>query len=370
MDVQTIDLLPRQRQRGEVRLLEPARLARAKLGFVPRRVPIEEMTTLVGHGITPRAGDLVLARVTRLGQHNRLQLANGRRSMLFIGDEVVLCYGNRYAPNQFEALVPDDLSPCHLVASGGIAATAHSKHSRMRAATRIAPIGLIGARNGKPLNLADYALPAPDALPGATPPVIAVIGTTMDAGKTTAAAHLIRGGMRAGFAVAAAKATGTGAGNDRWLMEDAGANPVLDFTDLGYPSTYKLDGGEVEKILDDLLRHSFQHRPDLVIIEIADGLYQQETEALLKSAYFRRVVDGVIFCAGDAMGAAAGVAWLQQQDVPMIGVSGALTASSLAIEEARRATDLPVYGRDDLGTPDVVRGLLKLISGNSVRLEA
>jgi len=48
-------------------------------------------------------------------------LPNGRRQTLFEGDEIIVAYANRHAPDQFEAEVPDSLSDCHLVASGGVA---------------------------------------------------------------------------------------------------------------------------------------------------------------------------------------------------------------------------------------------------------
>ncbi|NIU09062.1 MAG: DUF1611 domain-containing protein, partial [Phycisphaerae bacterium] len=59
----------------------------------------------------PRAGDLILARVDSLGHHKGLQLVCGRRRNMFVGDEIVVAYGNRYASSQFEAYVPDSLGP-------------------------------------------------------------------------------------------------------------------------------------------------------------------------------------------------------------------------------------------------------------------
>jgi hypothetical protein len=54
----------------------------------------------------------VLAEVTRIGQHKGIELASGRKAALYCGDEVLLAYGGRYAPDQFDALVLAD--PCHL----------------------------------------------------------------------------------------------------------------------------------------------------------------------------------------------------------------------------------------------------------------
>src|SRR5262245_3329437 len=100
------------------------RLRRAAWAFTTRRVSNGAFTLL--HEGAPQAGDLVLARVDAIGYHGALQLTSGRRKTLFVGDEIVVAYGNRYAPNQFEAVVPRTLGPCHLVAGGGVAGKARS----------------------------------------------------------------------------------------------------------------------------------------------------------------------------------------------------------------------------------------------------
>ena len=86
----------------------------------------------------------MLARVELLGHHGNLQLIDGRRRRLFLGDLVIVAYGNRYACEQFEAEVPQSLATCHLVAGGGIAARALSWHDRItKGPTTIQPLGLL-----------------------------------------------------------------------------------------------------------------------------------------------------------------------------------------------------------------------------------
>jgi molybdopterin-guanine dinucleotide biosynthesis protein len=77
----------------------------------------------------------------------------------------------------------------------------------------------------------------------------------MNAGKTTTAVGLIKGLRAAGLDVGAAKVTGTGAGGDVWSMLDAGAFPVVDFTDAGFPSTYRLPITQVEQVLTTLVEY-------------------------------------------------------------------------------------------------------------------
>ncbi len=137
-----------------------ARLSRARRGFSTRRADISEAEYLLTGGVVPQPGDLVLAQVTNIGQHTRIEQPDGRRAQLYVGDEIVVAYGNRYAPDQFEAEVPDDLGACHLVAAGGIASQLINKNSRMKNPTRITPIGLLADADLKPLNLKKWRVDA------------------------------------------------------------------------------------------------------------------------------------------------------------------------------------------------------------------
>lgn len=321
------------------------RVRRAKVAYTPRHVNLETARALLtGDHVVPNVGDLVLARVEKIGQHGALELTNGRRASLFPGDEIVVCYGNRYAPDQFEAEVPHDLAPCHLVAAGGIAARALSWHANMKSPTVIAPIGLVADVNGQRINLSSAAV-AKSKYSHPLPYTVAVVGTAMNAGKTTTAANLIHGLTSAGLKVGAAKVTGTGSGKDIWFMGDAGARLALDFTDAGFPSTFRTTAAEVEGILATLTGHLAKAGMEVIVLEVADGLYQDETAALLSSPLFASTVNDVIFAAGDAMGAAAGVEWLRRKGLPVRAVSGLLTASPLAITEAANATALPVFDK-------------------------
>lgn len=325
------------------------RIERAKRAFTTRRIRFPQGVRLLREGC-PQAGDLVLARVEALGQHQRLESPEGRRAQLYVGDEIVVAFGRRYAPDQFEAVVPDDLGPCDLIAGGGVAGKVLSRHARVKRATRIHPIGLIADRQGRRINLADAALP-PRQL-GARPiQVIAVAGTSMNAGKTTAAAGLIHGLCRAGLKVAATKVTGTGSGGDVWSMVDAGACQVLDFTDMGHASTAGLPLERIEAVAACLIEHSASCTPDVIVVEVADGVLQRETAALLASPQFRNQIDGVMFAAGDALGAVGGRDWLRAHGHNVIGVSGLISASPLASREAEAALGMPILTLDQLRDP-------------------
>lgn len=315
----------------------------------------------------PRAGALFLARVDEIGFHGALQRPDGRRRRLFVGDEIVVAYGNRYAPNQFEAVVPKTLGPCQLVASGGVGAKVLSWHDSLgKEPTRITPIALIAGLSGEPACVADFALAPAERLPLARPNVVAVVGTSMDSGKTQTAAYLTRGLTLSGLRVGYAKVTGTGSGGDTWLLRDAGADPVIDFTDAGLVSTYLASHGDVVRSFVTLMAHLVQSGVGAIVLEVADGVLQNETAALLQSTTFRETVDGIIFTASEAMGAVAGKRWLIENGLPLVALSGVMTASPLSVKEASKATGLPILSRSDLAQPRTARGLLEAVRRKAV----
>ncbi len=334
-------------------------ISQAAVAYTARRVNPEAMRCIVAEG-TPRAGDLVLAMVTERGHHKRLHLTNGAKKNLFPGDLVIVAYAARYAPNQFEALVPKDLRDCDLVAAGGVAGTVVEKHARIRRGpTRLRPIGLIASDSeAPPLNVGGFGLSPNPRGDARIIPTIAVVGTTMDSGKTTTAAHLVRGLRRYGMSVGYAKVTGTGAAGDPSLLRDAGAHPVLDFTDAGYASTYRLPHAVIASIFSELIGHVASEDVDAIVLEVADGLLQSETAELLESPVFRERVHGLIFAAGESMGALAGCQWLRDRDVPLRALAGCITRAPLHVREAS-SCGVPILTLGDLEDPATAAKLLK-----------
>ncbi len=341
------------------------RIKKAKFSFVTRRVDFNACRTFIEEA-KPEVGDIVLARVEEVGQHKRIELTDGRRARLFVGSEIVVAYGNRYAPDQFEATIPKTLSPCHLVAAGGVAAQVLTMHDRMKPPTLINPIALLGDANGRPLNLSQFGLETMTSI-GSRPLTLAVAGTSMNAGKTTTAASLIRGLTSYGIKVGAAKITGTGAGGDIWFMKDCGADPVVDFVDAGFPSTYLIPFNKIVKVMDTLTNYLSKSGVEVIVLEIADGLFQEETARLLSSKTFSRLVDGLLFAAGEAMSGRAGIEWLNRLDVPVLALSGTLTRSPLAIREVAKTISIPVLKKETLTSPTVVEYLNEWFPGMEAR---
>jgi hypothetical protein len=178
---------------------------------------------------------------------------------------------------QFEGYAESDGDACDLLSMGGVCGLVESKHDKVLEPSRLHLLGAIGDAEGRPLRLKDFALPP---IPLRTRPhKLVVCGSAMDVGKTHTVVSLNVGLRRQGCSVAAAKLTGTATGRDSWAMQDAGAHPVVDFVDGGFPSTY-LCGLDELLALDRLLTaHAAALGAAWIVIEIADGLLQRDRGA-------------------------------------------------------------------------------------------
>lgn len=332
----------------------------AKWAFTTRRVDHDDVAGLDPAVAQAVPGDLVLCEITQIGQHKKIQLASGRASTSYLGDRVVLCVGDRYAPDQFEGAARITAQGADLLAGGGVVGTMEHAHDRMIEPTQLRPIGLLIDTDGAVINIARYGLPAADIPDDVT--VIGVFGASMNAGKTTAAVSLAHGLSRAGFSVAGIKATGTGAFGDFNAFEDAGVC-AMDFTDAGMPTTYRMPMDRIERGFETLVGTAAANGADIVVVEIADGVFQTETREILKASAIRERLDAILFATPDALGAVGGARVLGDYGLKPFAMSGRLTQSPLAAAEAKQATGIPQLSREELCTPSAVlavtQGLLR-----------
>jgi hypothetical protein len=310
-----------------------------------RLVPLDAMVELIPHVHRPRVGELVVAEVVKVGKHVAIEDRTGLTGRIFPGDRIVVAFGNRYATDQFEGYVPRRPSRhCDLLSVGGVCGVVASRHAQVRAPTRLRVLGLVGDGQGRPVNQRSFAVEPGSNLP--TGSVILVVGASMSSGKTTLGGALLRGLGRAGLRVAAAKITGTAADKDPRFYRSSGASPVLDFVDAGVPSTYMLDPEDLHRIVTSLLTRLWATSPDVVVLEVADGIFQRETAILLRSAELRAIVDHVFFAANDSLSAESGARHLRENGLPIRAVSGLVTMSPLMMQEVEAATGLPCLSPD------------------------
>lgn len=331
--------------------------ANAHWCFAARRVEQSDAVNLHQNYRDVRSGDLILARVLEIGQHRGIQLRSGRRATLFPGDLVVMPCGARYAPDQFEGVAEIDPSGTDMLAGGGCLGRARHRNERVRPATRVLPLGCVADEKGETINLDAYSL---DVAPEPTSvPLIAVVGTSMNSGKTLATAKLSHGLRLAGLRVGAIKATGTGSFGDYHQYQDSGAHFVADFSDVGMATTYLMPLERIKEGIWRLLKKAEEAGCDVVVMEIADGLLQQETGELLRDHELRDRLSGLVFACGDAVAARGGVALLESMGHSITALTGMLSCSPMLSSEASTATGVPVLTKSELAEPSEALSVLR-----------
>ncbi|MDX2034993.1 MAG: DUF1611 domain-containing protein [Blastocatellia bacterium] len=288
----------------------------------------------------PASGDLVVARVAEIGAHSRIVTADNKRLRIHAGDVIVGVFGNRYATDAFEAEVQgiDNLS---LLTGGGMIGTVLSRHREIGRPTSLEFLGFVRDARGERVNLKRRLFQG--AMPrSAARNLIVVVGTSMNSGKTTACTKLLKGLVDQGLKVAACKLTGSVSNRDQDEMRSAAPAIVTDFSEYGFPSTYLCEERELVSLFHTMLADVEKTDPDVIVMEIADGLLQRETALLLREPSVRESIKGFLLTATSGMCGLYAAELLRGLNCNVIAVSGAMTSSPLAVREFEARCDVPV----------------------------
>ncbi len=207
-------------------------------------------------------------------------------------------------------------------------------------------LGHVCNSDGQALNTRDFPLIKPRSLVKKTPRarLILVCDTSMNSGKSMAAAACCRALSSLGFGVRASKVTGTASLKDILHMNDAGACHFSDFTYLGHPSTYLLNEPDRLETFDHLDLKYANNPKNFWVVEFADGIIQRETSMLLRSETVRSRIHRFVFCANDAFGAIGGLKVLKKKfDLAPHAISGVCSSSPSHIRELAEFTTIPVF---------------------------
>ncbi len=300
----------------------------------------------------PQAHDVFIGRVLELGRHRRLEVCGGRRTRLYAGDLVGVAFGHRYATQQYEGTVPGVQNEYDMLSQAGVCGQVVSGAERMREPTLIKPLGYLTDESGRTVNLRRIAGPGVPLLRRV--PTVAVVGSSMDSGKTRTVSGIVHGLSAAGFTVHAGKLTGTACRKDVNEYRDAGAAQVLDFCDFGFASTFRCSAEELQQLARDLTATLSLSSPDYLVLEIADGLVHSETVHVLDCLLSEHLVDFVCLAVHDSMAIPFGEKLLfdRWQLRPTL-ISGVVTNSPLSTAEAAELASSPVVTAEELCSPDI-----------------
>ena len=295
----------------------------------------------------PEAGDIIYGKILRMGQHSSLENASGRIHIIHNGTRAVFIFGNRYAPDYYEGLIPQEMrGEVDLLARSGLVGLMKTKSSMVKDPTRVKILGYVIDGHGKVLNTLNYPIVKPQKTVKNYPrsSMVLICGTSMNSGKSMAATACCWALTSLGYNVRASKVTGTASLKDILHMNDAGADPYSDFTMLGYPSTYMLPLEETLGIFNKLDLKYANNPKNFWVVEFADGINQRETSMLLHSKEVTSRIHKLVFCGNDAFGTLGGLGILEQRfGLIPDAISGVCSSSPLHIRELAEFTDIPVF---------------------------
>lgn len=302
----------------------------------------------------PQIGDVAYGEIDRIGQHSSLENVSGRIHTIHRGTRSLFVFGNRYAPDHYEGTLPERFQPqVDLLARSGLIGIMRTKNEVIKDPTLVNVLGYVVDEEGHVLNTRDFSKAHPKRSEKKYPrsPLILVVGSSMNAGKSMAATACVWTLKILKNKVRASKVTGTASLKDILHMNDAGADPYNDFTYLGYPSTYLVPDDEVLSIFNKLDLSYANDPKNYWVVELADGILQRETAMLLSSPDVQKRIHRLIFCASDAFGAIGGLNILKERfNLVPDAISGKCSSSPLHIRELQSVIDIPVFNS---ANPDI-----------------
>ena len=229
----------------------------AEKGFEVKELPRKKWET----------GDYVVSEILNEGGESlQIELPNGRMRGVIAGEMVVGALGERFATLEATGSwrnVADDLKMTVLTGAG-LMGKLTSKSMFIPKMIQVIYKGH-AFRDGKKLTMDDFVENMPE-VPFNTP-VILFVGTSMSAGKTTSARIVTNIFKQAGYKVVGAKLSGAGRYKDILAFKDVGADKILDFVDVGLPSSIcdkEVYGQKFQQMLSRIAKES----ADVAIVEI------------------------------------------------------------------------------------------------------
>ncbi len=272
--------------------------------------------------------------------YGNLELPSGRLAKVVAGNLVVGALGARQALHGYMGRVPDAIKvgdTISLLNMGGVMGICDEPNPDLGTPIQLEVLGQV-MRDSERLNLKNFGIPECETLrPGA--PIVMIIGTCMNSGKTFAAAEIIRVLTQAGVKIAAGKVSGVAAMRDLLKMMDNGAVAMRSFVDCGLPSTVNAKdlGAVTRAVVQDLDAES----PDLILLELGDGIIGgYNTQSVLDDPQIRERTKSQVLCANDLVGAWGAVEYLKRTGHAPDIMSGPVTDNTVGTTYIKRELGL------------------------------
>lgn len=299
-----------------------------------------------GGELIARVGDVVLFRVLEPGPFSDIETTWGGRVNVLPGQMYIGVMCERNSTKYFAASFGgkrcsyNQLVLQWVAQSGGIGyctgcSPTLSEQTGYRRPADIEVIGILydSSRQAYLNTISIAGLGSADSgMQPEIPPVLLVLGTTTDVGKTTVACRLLQG-LSKDVHCAAIKASGTEWVQDTLLHTRSGAAWGMNFGSVGLPTTYSIDATLYKRALRRLYgylddprripeykrppadRHQSWPRPHVVLIEHGGDILGASVPVFLDDDYLTEAVRMIIVCSESALSMVGALKELRQRRI-------------------------------------------------------
>ena len=286
--------------------------------------------------------------------YNQVELPSGRMAQVKRGDVVAGALGHRKALFGYSGHLPEKLAPgdvVQLLNLGGVLGICDSVNPNFgqpfdgEVLGTVLSFPYLGERIGVPARAGAERLDPDARLDARGVPIVALVGSCMNAGKTAAACALVQEFAHAGRTVDGLKATGVSLRRDVLAMEDAGARRSALFTDFGVVTTTAANAPALARTLISRLADGggAMAPPDLIVAELGDGLIgTYGVDAILAAADLRGAFTAVVLAANDPVAAWGGIEILAREyGIRPAAVTGPATDNAVGTMLIEERTGVP-----------------------------
>lgn len=287
----------------------------SKIPSIVKNVPLSGDIE-VGTSIAPAEGLIILVEaLDDAGKNNVLEFTTGRLGKLVKGDVVPAVLGKRRALKEYAGDVPSALAPgdeLYWLCESGLVGEIIGVNERWGTPMKVKVLGSL-LHDEKTLTIKNFAIPwQNDVMKSA--PIVAVLATCMDSGKTTLVCKLAEHFRNNGLTVVGAKLTGVAFMQDPLKMKDNGLVSVMDFVDAGLPSTCG-SAGDAIKAACGIITELNKGKPDLILAEFGDGIIgEYNVASIITHPSFKKHIVMTVVAANDLM-----AAWGAKQKMKELG---------------------------------------------------
>lgn len=315
-----------------------------KIGSVIKNMGLKNEVSVSTNTFLSEGDVVVIQTLEEHEKYGELELIDGTLSKINTGDLIIGVLGERKALSGIVGIVPkkvknDDI--LHILNIGGVVGKAISWNKDfVESPIPVKVIGNVIVKDKK-LNIHD-CIQKLDSTLKKTSPLIVVMGTAMNVGKTTVTTNIITAlTKKLKLNISAAKLTGVAAQKDIVAMKKAGAKEVVSFLDVGISSTIN-HHGLVIPAAKTLLNKLNEDKSDAIIIELGDGIIGwYGVDKLLHDAEFTKAMSFKIMCAHDLVGAKGAYDMFKELNLTIDYFAGPVTNNTAGTDYLENSLKIP-----------------------------